>query len=462
MKKFLPTAFKLIWIGVLLTISTLNSQDSEILVHLSTQNHLIPTFLAPISTAKEETNQSKFSQKYLKKINLILEFDVQYNGYNKLSSSPTLVSLWKSSLPLNNFDFKLWDQEGVALVVSPQLIGTDLSIVVYDILEKNVLKTSSIQLTGQLSEDRRAIHRLSDEIVFLQYESPGIASSRFVYTVRSYNPQDPSELGKSEVWEADYDGYNAIQLTAENSLCVTPVYIPNLHGKKTLIYVSYRSGLPKIYATFVGTSQNYPLISLPGNQFTPAIHVEKKLISFISDVAGYPDLFLQHFNDNYQLIGKPRQLFAPKKGAQASPTFSPDGKYIAFVSDKDGTARIYILPVPLSSQKPQKPVLISKKNRGNTSPAWSPNGQMIAYSAQTKGVRQIWIYDIKTKQEWQLTEGSINKENPTWAKNSLHLIFNTYSPHSTELYLINLNQREAVKISHGQGEKRFPSWKATD
>ena len=106
-----------------------------------------------------------------------------------------------------------------------------------------------------------------------------------------------------------------------------------------------------------------------------------------------------------------------------------------------------------------KPTLISRKCRENSAPSWSPDGKKIAYSARSSGPRQIWIYDVETKEERQLTDGPGDKENPSWASNSQHLIFNLSNKEGSELYLVNIHQPEAVKISAGAGEKYFPIWR---
>ena len=137
-------------------------------------------------------------------------------------------------------------------------------------------------------------------------------------------------------------------------------------------------------------------------------------------------------------------------------------KKIAFVSDKDGPPRIYVIQIPedISSQKRPQAELVTKKNRENVSPAWSPDGTKLAYSAKTEGTRQIWIYDFHTNEEWQLTKSSGNKENPSWGSDGLHLVYNTEDQNAGELYIIDLNRQIPVKITGGFGKKRFPCWEA--
>jgi len=177
-------------------------------------------------------------------------------------------------------------------------------------------------------------------------------------------------------------------------------------------------------------------------------------------VTGNPDLFLQGINPETGATEKPRQIFRANRAVQSTPTFSPDGKRIAFVSNKDGSPRVYVMTIPPPSTKLEdiKVQLLSKQSRESTAPNWSPDGTKIAYCAMTQGVRQLWIYDFDKKEERQLTQGPGNKENPVWAPNSLHLAFNSTGANGSELYLLNLHQPQAVKITSGAGEKHFPSW----
>ena len=164
---------------------------------------------------------------------------------------------------------------------------------------------------------------------------------------------------------------------------------------------------------------------------------------------------MQPLDRKTQPLGKARQIYSSPHATQASPAFSPDEKKIAFVSDKDGPPRIYVLDLPNSKDTNRpKPQLITLKNRENTSPAWSPDGKKIAYSAKIDNVRQIWIYDFATQEEKQLTTGPENKENAAWAPDSLHLIYNTESATGSDLYFIHLLQPEPIQIAKG----RFASW----
>lgn len=430
--------------------------QSPMVVRLSTESSLAPLYVSPLIN-----NQSEFSDHYLKQLEQVLSFDLNYNGstlvvkrtpdQDQLLLSQPFESMGKGSD---------WKGSHILYVVKASVQGKSLIAMLFDVNKQSLKSTEPILLSGELSQDRRHIHKLADTIHKAFFGIDGIASTHILYTVKM-KTQDPKKW-VSEVWEADYDGGNARQITRNNEYCVTPTYIPPKPGYTTgnFMYVSYQIGQPKIYVANLKDGIGHRLTYLRGNQLMPSVSRQRDKIAFISDVRFNPDLFVQPFSAETGAIGKPQQVFAATQATQGSPTFSPDGNQIAFVSDKDGSPRIYVIniPAPGSSIKDVKPQLITKKNRENSAPCWSPDGSKIAYCARTNGERQVWVYDFNTKQEKQLTEGAGNKENPSWAPNSVHLVFNSSDANATHLYLINLNQAEAKQITFGQEEKRFPSW----
>lgn len=416
---------------LLLLFAPLFATD-EIVVHLSTKESLMPVNLAPI-----QAKESGFEQSYLAELEKVLRFDFAHNGKTEVAATATGGAKLEAEVKQKILKVKITPPAG------------------------SVKGVEGVVLTGTLAKDRQLLHTVHDTLFEALFHTKGIAETRILYTVRTRKGDNALEW-KSDVWESDYDGGNAHQLTYEGSICVTPAFIPpKENGRcRNFLYVSYKAGQPKIFAAALEEGIGKRLTYFRGNQLMPTISPSLDKIAFISDVTGNPDLFIQDYSAEEGLKDKPRQIFCAPGATQGTPTFSPDGKKLAFVSNKDGTPRIYILaiPAPGASVKNLNPKMISKKTRENTSPAWSPDGKKIAYSALTSGTRQIWIYDVVKGEEMQLTEGPGHKENPTWAPNSEHLIFNSSAPTAAELFMINLYQKEAVKISKGPGEKRFPAW----
>jgi len=425
--------------------------DAPIIVRLATETQRLPLYLSRFIC-----NDGSLDSAYCAKLENILQFDLDFNGMTYLLKPTNEREKLGGA---GNFDKSLsaeeWRALGAYYVVKVQIENKKLSAHLYAVNGEMAKSIDDLPLTGILSRDRRQIHQLADTIHKALFDKEGIASTHIIYTIKNQSA--------SEVWEADYDGENRRRLTLDSGYAITPAYVPPKpsHSSGSFLFVSYKTGQPKIYYQSLSEgAQPNRLTYLKGNQLMPAISRQRDKLAFISDITGNPDLFIQLFSPETGAIGKPYQIFATHLATQGTPTFSPDGKKIAFVSNKDGAPRIYMMdvPAPGTSLKDIKARLVSKRNQESTAPAWSPDGTKIAYCSITSGVRQIWVYDLTTREERQLTQGMGNKENPSWAPNSLHLAFNSSDAGACELYLANLNQANTIKISSGVGEKRFPSW----
>jgi len=425
--------------------------QEEIEISLRTRQTLAPLYLSKLASEKTDLPQS-----YLAEIYSIISFDCRQSGYVYLLSED---SEKEEQLALDEeraFDPNFWNKTNAKIAVKLKLSGSVLQIAVFHKAEQKTFHFSSPNLLGDLSADRPKIHKLLSQMQKELFGVEGIFHKKILYSMRTKISESAGPKWISEIWSCDFDGKNVQQLTQEKGYCISPRFIPK--RPQNFVYVSYKLGQSKIFLGSLGDKEGIHFIPLPGNQLLPSISPASDHLAFICDAAGRPDLFIQDFQANGDLSGKPKQLFSFPRATQASPTFSPDGKTIAFVSDKDGPPRIYSLTIPASAdqERPQAR-LITKKNRQNTSPCWSPDGTKLAYSAKTDDVRQIWIYDFAKEEEWQLTFAAENMENPVWAADSMHLLFNSEGD-SCELYMANIHQPEPVKISEGAGQKRFPAW----
>ncbi|UCG51254.1 MAG: PD40 domain-containing protein, partial [Candidatus Latescibacterota bacterium] len=129
-----------------------------------------------------------------------------------------------------------------------------------------------------------------------------------------------------------------------------------------------------------------------------------KQIAFISDRTGEEELYLVSQDGK----GKLEQLTRNGKEMRYRPLWSPDGKYIAF-TDKSGL--IWLLEV--ETKKTTK--VADDKSNWTLDYSWSPNGGYLAFSLDDEtGFSSIYIWSVKEAELHRITGPFFNEWNPVW------------------------------------------------
>ncbi|HWF10174.1 MAG TPA: amidohydrolase family protein [Bryobacteraceae bacterium] len=110
-----------------------------------------------------------------------------------------------------------------------------------------------------------------------------------------------------------------------------------------------------------------------------------------------------------EIGGKPVALTSDKYYKE-DPAWSPDGKAIAYSSDKAGTEDIYILNV---DTKAEKRVTTSTAS-AEVAPAWSRDGKKLAWQDQDGAT---WISDLETGKQKRLVAALFAPSKPSWSAN---------------------------------------------
>lgn len=376
--------------------------------------------------------------KYLNEITQTVKDDLAFSNYF------TLIKNRKSSV--DTFFLK---QKGntLSLIQKPAFCDESVTISSFTVKDR--------------FQGRNLAHQIADLICEIVSGKRGIASTKILYAKQIHGEnKEGKSTWHSQIWQCDYDGKNHEPVVSPELYSITPVFLQRghlgLNGR--FLFVSYAYGQSKI---FLSDAAITPFISLSGNQMLPSCAFQGDKIAFISDISGHVDLFIQYIDPaSLTLQGKPIQVFSVAGSVQASPSFRPDGKKVAFVSDHEGTPSIYIIDVPEKAGKRGKGryFCLTRKYRQNTSPCWSPDGRKLVYSAKIDGVRQIVVYDFIKKEEKQLTFSPVHKENPCWSPTGEHLVFNTIAGNASELFTFNLKQEKLVQITSGPHKKHYPCW----
>ena len=106
-----------------------------------------------------------------------------------------------------------------------------------------------------------------------------------------------------------------------------------------------------------------------------------------------------------------RITYAPQ--SDYDPAWSPAGDLIAFVSEQTGNGDIYI-STPLGFDMRR---ITLNEDALDRHPSWSPDGRYMAFWSNARyGLRQIYSYDIWSGQTTLVGGGPANDWDPLWVK----------------------------------------------
>jgi hypothetical protein len=190
----------------------------------------------------------------------------------------------------------------------------------------------------------------------------------------------------SDIWVYDLDRKSRIRLT-DGGMNQFPIWA----GADRVTYQGARSGTVALYSKSAdGTGEAEPLIRSTGSSGASRSLAGLLPGSMPTFTPANPHLPMSWSNDGNHLAfdeRKPsaeRDIWILTKGSEptpflvtsfdeSAPAFSPDGKWIAYVSDESGRSEVYVQAFPGPGSK--WPI----STNGGTEPAWSADGKALYY-----------------------------------------------------------------------------------
>jgi TolB protein len=305
-------------------------------------------------------------------------------------------------------------------------------------LQKTLSKETLLAKAYTGENIRLQAHALADDVVQAILGIKGIARTKIAYRYEK-------SQGNSEIYIADYDGHNAKQVTTDNSLAVSPVWVPKSWH---LFYTSYRSGFPWIYSHNLTGGERRPFAKFPGLNSGAVISPDGKRVAMILSKAGSPDLWVCNI-DGSDL----RQLTKTRED-ESSPCWSPNGDRICYASRPNERRGLFLI-----SASGGQPTRLNTGGYPNPSePDWSPDGRTIIYTSQRSGGFDLAITEVQSGKSELLVAG----EDPSWAPNSRTVIFTkrvgTGNNEKRVLSLLDVPTKRVKDTPQISGSRSQPSW----
>jgi eukaryotic-like serine/threonine-protein kinase len=183
-----------------------------------------------------------------------------------------------------------------------------------------------------------------------------------------------------QVWLYDFSRETMTRFTFEGSVNSSPTWTPD--GKR-IAFTSTKDGALSIFWQRADGSGGLEKLSTSENTRVPmSWSPDGKLLAFleVDQTTGY-DIGVLRMGD------RSAQPFLRTPFSEAVPRFSPDGRWLAYLSNESGRYEIYVQPYPGPGGKWQ----ISTE--GGTEPVWNPDGRELFYRSGDK----MMAVDITTQ-----------------------------------------------------------------
>lgn len=126
-----------------------------------------------------------------------------------------------------------------------------------------------------------------------------------------------------------------------------------------------------------------------------------------------------------------------------SPSWSPDGKKLAYVSFENGRSQVFIQSLDGSYRHN-----VAQFKGINGAPAWSPDGTKLALTLSKDGSADIYIMDIKTRKLQRLTRHWSIETEAAWSANGKSLFFNSDRRGQPQIFQVFLDSGEIRRVTY--------------
>lgn len=130
--------------------------------------------------------------------------------------------------------------------------------------------------------------------------------------------------------------------------------------------------------------------------------------------------------------------------------WSPDGKTVAFQSDRaGGDYQIWTMNSDGSS-----PRQLSHDESDDRHPVFSPDGTLLAFDAGTANQREIWVMNSDGSDRHQVTRLDGFASFPSWNADGRTLAFYNYKGGVTDLWIVGANGSALRQLTKGLADER--------
>lgn len=154
--------------------------------------------------------------------------------------------------------------------------------------------------------------------------------------------------------------------------------------------------------------------------------------------------------------GPPEPL--PGAGDNArQPTVSRQGNYLAYLFD-GSDANIWRAPGPNAKNKTLAPRKLIESTRNEGSPRYSPDGKEIAFASDRTGGTEVWVCDSEGHNPVQLTNFGGHAGAARWSPDGKAIVLDARPEGSSDIYVVGADGGAPRRVTNEPSADILPVW----
>jgi Tol biopolymer transport system component len=211
---------------------------------------------------------------------------------------------------------------------------------------------------------------------------------------------------------------------------------------RNIIYSSNHAGNFRLWQIPSSGGNPRPVFVEGAQPQWPAISRDGRWMAFV-EPAIYASIWRLRLPDPQEQVTQ-AEPFISSAGQDYSPTYSPDSKKIAFVSDRSGTPQIWIS----DSDGAGAAQVTNFKGSSLGSPQWSPDSRRLVFDGVLDSQSAIWLIDADGSDLRRLNNSKVREYLPTWSRDGRWVYFSTLRDGRDHLWKQNPDSGQSVELSN--------------
>ena len=256
------------------------------------------------------------------------------------------------------------------------------------------------------------------------------------------------EKGGAALWRIDLEGRQEKELlpAVEGQSFAEPSLAPD--GRRIVFTRASIDGQASLWLLDLDGSEPRPLLAEKANAMEPLFSPGGEAVIFVSDRAGS--------EGNVWTIDLASRRIAPvtlSPTLVGSPVVARDGRLAVATSSHQ--TDLYLDAVDGSSQR-----RLTFHTHDNFGPRLSPDGRKIAYMSNRTGDPEIWLLDVESGEERRLTDNPARDMSPTWAPDGRSILFSSDRDPAHPLWTLEIDGGRIEPVGKGVAalDKLRPVW----